>query len=350
MKGFWQSRFLWVFLWPFSMLYRLAIVIRNACYDAGVFRTTRLDVRVISVGNVTVGGTGKTPLVVSLAERLKENGRKVAVLSRGYGRKTKGVVVVSDGHRMLASPEESGDEPYLLAGRLRDVPVVVGESRVAAGRTAIDRYGCDVFVLDDAFQHRSIFRDVDLVVMDANRPWGNGQLLPAGPLREPLSSLDRAHGIVLTHAGQLDPRDARLARIRKWTRAPFLFASHDPVGWVDLKDGTERPMGILNGKRVVAFAGIGNPSSFRKTLESAGVQTEHFLEFGDHHWYGDADIRRIQRSADEYGVDAVVLTEKDAVRLPVSVSWGKPVYYLKIRIKITSGKEFLEDFLRFTSV
>lgn len=327
--------------WPVSLLYALGIRVRNLLYDRGVFKPVHLNARVISVGNVTVGGTGKSPLVMAVAQELADGRRIPAIISRGYGRKSKGIVVVSDGETILEDAAASGDEPLLMARTLRGIPVIVGKKRSDAGRRAIADFGCDILVFDDAFQHRSVFRDLDIVVVDARRLWGNGKLLPAGPLREPRAALKRASVVVMTHAGGAEDRQKAGREMLKYTDAPLLFSVHRPVEWVSLQDGTRQAPRSMEGKRVFAFSGIGNPDAFRRTLENEAVDVADFLEFRDHHDYRPGDIDRICRRAQACGAEAVVTTEKDAVRLP---SLGKPLapsYYLRIRFECLGGMDAL---------
>ncbi|MBC7187723.1 MAG: tetraacyldisaccharide 4'-kinase, partial [Calditrichaeota bacterium] len=231
-------------LLPFSLLYLFVTWLRNFLYEAGVLRQWKLPCAVIAVGNLTVGGTGKTPMVELIARTLRDRGKRVCVISRGYKRRRRGLVVVSDGHQTLAGLEHSGDEPLMLAKKLQGVPVIVDRDRVRAGRLAIERFGAQVLVLDDAFQHRRLRPDISVVLVDAMRGFGNGWLLPAGPLREPASRLAAATVVVLTRAEGPRTDVPIVAKVRKYTRAPLLTARHVPVDLVGA-DGTTRELRAL---------------------------------------------------------------------------------------------------------
>lgn len=297
-----------LFLRGASLLYRLAILARNSCFNMGLLRQEKLPCKVISVGNIAVGGTGKTPMVIYLANLLKEKGFRPAVLSRGYKGKTKAPInIVSDGKRLLMKPEDCGDEPALIAKFLPAIPVLTGPRRVLTGRVAMEQLGADVLVLDDAFQHRQLARDINIVLLNTEKPLGNGYLLPAGPLREPPSSLKRADFIVRTGD------DTRITAIS--SSKPEYYARHQAIAIVNGATGREYPLQNLQGRRVCAFAGIAKPEAFRKTLAEVGAQVVTFLTFPDHHDYSREDIRDIQNKALAEKADMIVTTEKDGVKL-----------------------------------
>ncbi|MCP3982636.1 MAG: tetraacyldisaccharide 4'-kinase [bacterium] len=292
-----------------ALLFRGVVRLRNRHYDRPG-ATCAAALPVVSVGNLTVGGTGKTPVVAWIAERLQERGRVPAVVSRGYGgRAGAGPLVVSDGSGPSVAAEECGDEPFLLARSLPGARVVVGSDRVRGAAEAL-RLGADVVILDDGFQHRRLRRDLDLVLVDANAPFGNGRLLPAGLLREPPSSLSRADVILATRSEADRPLDALAAEVRKHNpTAPLLRAGHRGVGFFDAKGAAaERPA------RAVAFCGIGNPDAFRGDLERAGVALAGFHAFRDHHSFSTEEIARLLREAQNEGAP-LVTTEKDRARM-----------------------------------
>ncbi len=274
-----------------SMPFRLLLQVRETLYETGVLTPLRLPCPVISVGNLTVGGTGKTPMVVALAEGLRARGLRPVVLSRGYKRTSRGVLVVGN------SWEEAGDEPYLMSRRLQNVPVVVGANRYEAGMLAHRRNLGDIFILDDGFQHRRLHRDVDIVTIDPVE-WAAGEsLLPAGPWREPKSAIERAH-FACVH-------DVPGAAVPSLPIPSFLIRTQvDGV----YKDGEPVPLESIRGRAIIAFAGIAKPERFFSTLESLGLRPVKCIRFRDHHRFSRRDIARM-------GGEVRITTEKDAVRL-----------------------------------
>ncbi len=324
------------FLFLCSVLYAAGLRIRTVLFQAGVFKVRRLGRPVISIGNLTVGGTGKTPAAISLASFFKSRGFRPAVLSRGYaGRSGRPVTVVSDGKRRLAGPEEAGDEPCMMAESLRDVPVLTGHRRFLSGKYAIDHLKTDILILDDAFQHRGLARDFDIVLLNAGAPFGNGFLIPRGPLREPKEVLKRADAIVLTgEAGDAAEAAGWLHRLRALCpQAPVLRGVYQPHGLT--RNGCEVfPSDFLRGKRVVAFCGIGNPESFRLSLESAGARIVSFISFPDHFRYSEADTQSICRRAESSGAEMIVTTEKDGIKLAGHPDFYQRIFLLRIRLEI----------------
>lgn len=301
-----------------ELAYASAVHIRNRLYDRpGASRRTRIPV--LSVGNLTVGGTGKTPVVAWLALRLRKEGRTPAVVSRGYrGRAGKGPLVVSVGRGPLVGPEWSGDEPFLIAQTLTGVLVVVGSDRIASAEAA-RRAGADVVLLDDGFQHRRMARDLDLVLLDATSPFGNYHLLPAGTLREPISALSRADAVMLTrsrHGESFGILEHIVARQRPGI--PIFHAGHRATCFVDAHG---RP--VPPPRRVVAFCGIGNPGRFFEDLDQLEVQTAARRAFRDHHVYSNRELRELRALAGRADA-ALVTTEKDMVRIPRGLGFEEP--------------------------
>src|SRR3989442_12990036 len=263
------------------------------------------------MGNLAGGGTGKTPAGEVAAQTLAALGHRPAVVSRGYGRSTRGVQVVADAASIALDPEESGDEPFLLARRLPGIPVVVGSNRHEAARVAIEKFGVTAIVLDDAFQHRTLRKDLEIVMARARRPWGNGHLLPAGPLREPLASLARADLVVATGAlGLGDAREVVEAVDEHAPRVPVLTATLVPsAGWAA---GRMRSVSLaeLGGQRLAAFAGIASPPAFAETLTSTGAVGAELSEVADHHWYSTADVTPLHAPPAELRVGALTPTGK----------------------------------------
>jgi tetraacyldisaccharide 4'-kinase len=293
---------------PYAWGHRL----RLQAYARGWARVRRLPCRVISVGNLTLGGTGKTPLVEAIAALLQRHGRRVGVLSRGYGgRGARSPLVVSDGRRRLASAEAAGDEPVLLAEHLPGVPVVVGRDRYAAGLLAVRRFALDTVVLDDGFQHVQLARDLDILALDATRPFGSARLFPRGDLRERPAALARADVIVLTRWTPNTP-PAALALSRS---TPLFYSWHEPLAVRVLGNGEMLPLAALTEERLLAFCGIGNPESFRRLLLELGAGLVAFATFPDHHAYAPAELAKLAQTAKAQGARALITTEKDGVRL-----------------------------------
>lgn len=322
--------------------YRGLLEARERLYRWGVLRSRRLPCPVISIGNLTLGGTGKTPAVELAVRTLKDFGVRAAVVSRGYGRRSAGVQVVADGKGLRVEPREAGDEPFLLARRLPGVPVVVGESRYEAGRRCLERFGVQALVLDDAFQHRTLEKDLEIILAAGQSPWGNGHLLPRGPLREPLHALGRAHLVVVTSPERDGLAAVREALDRYNPRAPIVAAEYHPVECFEVADSTAnapaRAPENLRGRRLLAFAGIARPQAFRRTVERLGVALTGLVEFPDHHWYSAGDVAGLARRAELAGAEGLVTTEKDHVRLPSAALGTLPIWVLSVRLAITEGQ------------
>ena len=326
-----------------ASLYALATRARAGAYDRGWFAAQSLPVPCISVGNLSVGGTGKTPLVAWLVDALTALGARPAVVSRGYGGSARGPERVTTGGGREAALR-FGDEPALLAAHYPNTPVVVGRDRHAAGLFAVTSGGATVVVADDAFQHRRLARDVDIAVVDASRGLGNGFQLPAGPLREPPASLARAGFVVLNRVGAAPDIEGQRRMVAKFApRASIAEADLVFAGWRDARSGA--PVELPAGAVVYAFSGIANPGSFDRTLEMLGMSVAGGEAFRDHHVYGAREIERLQRAAAASGAAAVVTTAKDAVRIPC---WGGavPLYRAEVKLAMVRGHERLWETLK----
>jgi tetraacyldisaccharide 4'-kinase len=326
---------------PLSTLYGRVLESRARLYRSGALAAERADCPVISVGNLTLGGTGKTPFVEFLARRLRFEGRTPAIVSRGYGRRSKGVRVVSEGAGPLVDPDEGGDEPVAIARRVPGVRVIVGERRADAVRVAIDR-GADIVILDDGYQHLALRRDVDVLLLDAADPFGGGELPPRGRLREPVSALARADAVVFTRIDLADPpREARRELSRWNPEAPVFTARIRTAGLWDER-GSAIADTRLTSRRFVAVCGIANPGSFRASLGELDLSAEELLAFPDHHRYGRRDLERIRRAADRTGSAWIATTEKDAVKLEGRTTL--PVVALRLEVEVGEAEFF--PFLR----
>lgn len=314
---------------------------RTALYRCGWLPSRKLPRRVVSVGNVTVGGTGKTPVVIALVERLLARGLRVAVLSRGYRRRSREPkLLVSDGRTILAGPAEAGDEPYLIAARCPRAVVAVGPDRYQLGRWVLERHPVDCFVLDDGFQHLAVHRDADLLLVDASDPAGLQALLPAGRLREPLAAASRATAVLLTRADVGDWRDITETIERATGRSvrPILSRFRAEM-LVHVATGEARPLDRLAERRLLAFSGIGHPASFRALLEQLGGRVEGEVVFADHHDYTLSDLEAVRARARLNGAELIVTTEKDAGKVAPLVKPGEPVWAVRLGLEILSGRE-----------
>jgi tetraacyldisaccharide 4'-kinase len=336
-------------LWGASHLYRGFLAGYWLGYEIGLWRSRRLPCRVISVGNVTLGGTGKTPFTIWLAQWCRQQGWSVAVLSRGYGsRGSAACQVVSAGDGPCVDWQTAGDEPYLMARRLPGVPVIVGKNRYVTGQYACDRFGVRVVILDDGFQHRTLARDLDVVLVDASNPFGVGSLVPRGVLRESPRALRRADVVVLSRTDMPSSEVSKVRKhIRRWCRRQPLYAvTAVPEALYRGDTSIAEGPAWLARRRVVAFAGIGNPQAFAATLIRLGVHVEALLAFPDHHVYTAADWCAMINIARRRNAECLVTTEKDAVRLPLSWQEPVPVYTLRIGIRFGGGQQALQRRVR----
>jgi tetraacyldisaccharide 4'-kinase len=328
---------------PFSALYSLATRLRLAAYRRHLFSVTKLNVPVISVGNLTTGGTGKTPLVEWVCRVIADQGKRVCVLTRGFGRQNPNQqIVVSDGTKILADVSEAGDEPLLLAKNLVGVAAVVCNSnRAVAGNWAINNLQSQVFVLDDGFQHLRLARDLNIVTIDATNPWGGG-LLPYGHLREPLSGLVRADCVVLTRTEEPAELAPLIETVQKVVgpAVPIFRSRMCSSGWRDLNgDHIEQPSLIL--QPVGAICGLGNPQSFFNHLGREGFELVFERAFPDHYNYQQADVDQVVVQAKQKGARSILTTAKDAVKL-ASLQFEIPCYVLEIEISIAAEADLLQ--------
>ncbi len=323
-----------------SSMYGLGVRARLFLYRTGFLEESRLPCKVISVGNITLGGTGKTPTVEYVARLLKEEGMDVVLLSRGYGGRMRGKYgVVSDGNRLLLSLGEAGDEPYMLAQRLQGIPIIVGRRRDLSGRYACDHFHPHVAILDDGFQHLRVKRDVDILLVDSQTGFGNGYLFPRGPLREPLAQLSRADLFIMTKVENQSSSGELEHRIKSHKRDAIIFHSnYSPEYLTDLNRGKRLPLGYIKERSVASLSGIANPAYFRHLLELTGAKVEEEIIFPDHHVYSGRDIPIIQRAMDK--AEYILTTEKDAEKLSEVIGRDFPIVSLGIGLKITEGDHF----------
>ena len=318
-----------------SFLYLLGHHFRLWAYRWGVFPRRKLDCRVISVGNLTLGGTGKTPFVMMIAETLRGNGMKPAILSRGYGGKSDASVnVVCDGKQTLLSPEWAGDEAVMMADKLKNVPVLTGPDRYQTGQYALKHFEVDTLILDDGFQHLALNRDLDILLFDYCRPLGNGHLFPAGELREPAKEAKRADMICFTrYSHGPNHLDSKLLgsvpQVKTHLRLDSIIRMDDE----EVLDAE-----ILKGEPVAAFCGIAKPEGFRQILLDAQIQLKYFKAFPDHHSYTLQDIKELEASAVKNGARFILVSEKDAVKLK-GMKYTLSFFKVVIELEILEGRE-----------
>lgn len=332
-------------LWPLSVGFRLGVALRSAAYRQGWFRTRRLRRPVVSVGNLTVGGTGKTPLVMFIAQRLLDREWRPGILTRGYKRRSgSDLIVLAPAAERRADPRDVGDEPALLAQSLPEVPLVIGADRYRAGRVAEDRFAVDIHLLDDGFQHLALARDVDVVAIDTTQELADEAILPAGRLREPCSALVRADFVILTRTELGDAGRAEKF-IRHINPRLGIFRSTTALcGLLDAASGEAYPKEGLRDKPVAAFCGIGNPAAFFADLRRWGFSVVVQKEFPDHHAYRESELRRLGERAARSGAVALVTTEKDVMNFPKSWRCDLPVLAGRARTEILEAKAFEEAF------
>jgi tetraacyldisaccharide 4'-kinase len=338
-----------IVLLPLAWLYGGVVMVRNLFFDTGIFWTKSVSVPVISVGNLTVGGTGKTPIVEYIVGVFLSHGISVAVVSRGYGRVTRGTVVVSDGNKVLVPADEAGDEPFQLARKFPSAAVVVDERRTRGARFAVDRLGAEAIVLDDGFQHRWLKRDLDMLVIDIEHPPYATHLLPAGRRRELLRGAKRAQAVVYSRwSDQYGTSVSQKMNIRvPEFRAQFIVSAV-----VNLTSGRKESVEVLKGRPCVAFCGIARPDSFRRILIESGIVVKEFLTFRDHHRYSENDLMDIAERCKSLGLRMVVTTEKDAARLSNEVEQrllsSVSLYYIELATKVMEEENFEKLLLKTT--
>jgi tetraacyldisaccharide 4'-kinase len=347
-------------LYVLSLVFKVAIKCRRALYNLRLMRDATLGVQVIAVGNLTVGGTGKTPVVEKFARELQDAGRKVAILSRGYRSKPRPLherllnklllrqditppKVVSDGQSLLLDSESSGDEPYMLASNLRDVVVLVDKDRVKSGRYAIQKFGCDTLLLDDGFQYWKLRgRRHDVVLIDYQDPFGNGHLLPRGTLREPPSHLGRAHTIFITKIdGSTQELRKRIQKIN--SKAGIIECVHHPLFFEDLFTGEQLPLEHVRHRRLATISGIAQPESFEQSLIRLGNQIVYQRRFADHHRYTQQEVLDVINRGVKRQAEILITTQKDAVRFPKLDRRDLPIYFMRVEIKIIEGATDFQD-------
>ena len=347
-------------LYAFSLVYEQLVNIKLLAYKIGLSSRQELKCYVISLGNITVGGTGKTPTAQKLARDIRDMGYRVVILNRGYRAKWHGEVgIVSDGKQLHMDAAEAGDEAYMLAKHLPNVPVLIGAQRAVTGQYAIEHFGAEVAILDDGYQHWQLVRDMDILLVDAVNVFGNGHLLPRGTLRESMSHISRADVCLMTKVDQAAEGSCEYIRetVHKYNEdAQIVESIHQPRCFIPLADwyidlaGEGVDVNHIKGKRVMAVSAIGNPASFERTLKDLGAVIIESLRYPDHHEYTMAEMQDVLQQADAQGAEAIVITEKDAVKIPVEVAranWSIPIYVICVEVTFQSGAiEFQRELKR----
>lgn len=356
------DQFLLAVLLLASRVYRIVTQFRIWLYDKRVIRNHALGCLVVSIGNLSCGGTGKTPVVEVFAKTLSAKGRKVAILSRGYRSKKHSVwykfrhmfdqqklevppKIVSDGKNLLLDSMYAGDEPYMLASNLKDVAVLVDKDRVKSGLFAIKNYGTDVLILDDGFQYLMLKPHINIVLVDSTDPFGNGHVLPRGILREPIKNIRRADYIFLSKSnGSPRLRHLKAFLRRHNRRAEIIECCHQPK-YIEhvFNRGDQAPLERLRGAKVAALSAIAVPASFERFLTSLGAELVLTRSFADHHRYTQQEIIDFINDAKEAGAELIMTTEKDAVRIPKLDRQDIPLYFLRVEINILSGRESFDQ-------
>ncbi len=350
-----------------SMLYLPIVQLRLRLYRTRVLKPESMGCLVISIGNLTVGGTGKTPVVEMLARALHDGGRRVAVLSRGYksvprplllrlwsrAAKQHGLFaprIVSDGVSILLDSRSAGDEPFMLANNLRGVVVLVDRDRVKSGHHAVRHFGSDAILLDDGYQYQRMRHGIEIALIDRQAPFGNGFLLPRGTLREPPENLRRATHIFITKCDDSGNTDL-IAQIRRFNRtADIIECRHKPVHLRNFMTGEIEPLALLEGLKIGALSGIAVPQSFEDALTGLGARIGISKTYTDHHRYSNHEIELFIRRCAKRSLDAIITTEKDAVRIPRILDPEIPIYYLRVEIDILRGQENYQKLIdRLTS-
>ena len=359
----WRAKLARAILFALSKVFEVLIKARRWLYNVRILRDKTLGVQVIAIGNLTVGGTGKTPVVEKFARELRDAGRNVAILSRGYRSKpiplhTKLVNkillrddqtpprIVSDGKSLLLDSNMAGDEPYMLASNLKDVVVLVDKDRVKSGRYAIEKYGCDTLLLDDGFQYWDLRgRRHDVVLIDRQQPFGNEHMLPRGTLREPPSHLARAHTIFITKSdGNTGDLRKRIAEFND--TAAIIECVHQPLYFEDVFSGERKGLEFLTGKKVASLSGIAQPESFEQSLVKLGSELVYAKRFADHHRFTQQEILNAINRSKKRQAEIILTTQKDAVRFPKIDRRDLPIYFMRVEIKIVAGANDFQDCVR----
>lgn len=337
------------FLHLASIFYGGAVRLRVSLFDRRIFKSRKLPCMVISIGNLTLGGTGKTPMTIYTADLVQRLGYRPAVVSRGYrGRREKKGGIVSDGCNIFLTAEDAGDEAFMMARKLKNIPVLIGRDRFRSGMEAVNRFSADVIILDDGFQHLQLKRDIDLVLLDDTNPLGNGYLFPRGVLREPVSALKRADACILTRCRPGNAMPPELGP------GPFFSTCHNPylvrvipAGSDSANDDNASGAGLelIRGHRAVAFSGIAGNDEFCRMLETMGCDVAGFAGFPDHHWYTPGDFENLMTEIRKSNADMLITTDKDYARIHGRIRWPVDLAVVGIKISLEDQADAFNAFM-----
>ena len=336
------KKYLFIFLYPISMIYRLLIFIRNLLFTNNLLNKKSLPCKVVSVGNISIGGSGKTPMVEYLSKHFQEKGKNVGIISRGYKRNSKETLIVTDGNIKPDSWEKFGDEPYLLAHNLNNVPIVVSKSKYEAGMLLINNFNTEIIIIDDGFQHRSLHRDLDIVLINSKDKYENHKLLPIGQLREPFDNINRSDLVILTKSNLYQNNTYLINKIEKM-KLSYIFSKIIIDDNMITISGEKVKTSLINGENIYIMSALGDSKGFEETINKTGAIIKGHKRFSDHYNYNTKDIQKIEKNAIKSNAKFLITTEKDMVKIK-NYNGKIPLCSLKIYF-IVEQKDELESYL-----
>jgi len=336
------KKHLFIFLYPMSMIYKFLIFIRNLLFKNNLLNKKSLSCKVVSVGNISIGGSGKTPMVEYLSKYFQKKGNKVGIISRGYKRNSKETLIVTDGKIKPNSWEKFGDEPYLLAHNLNNVPIVVSKSKYEAGMILINRFNTEIIIIDDGFQHRSLHRDLDIVLINSKDKYENHRILPMGQLREPFKNISRSDLIILTKSNLYHTNTYLINKVEEM-KLPYIFSKIIFDKNMTTISGGKIKTNQINGENIYIMSALGDSEGFEKTIKKTGAIIKGHKKFSDHYSYKTIDIQEIEKNAIKLNAKFLITTEKDMVKIK-NYNGRIPLCALKIRFKVKQ-KDKLKSYL-----
>ncbi|TFH00548.1 MAG: tetraacyldisaccharide 4'-kinase [Calditrichales bacterium] len=349
LKSLREKKWAQILLIPFAFIYGWVIEMRNFCYHWRIFKTISFPVPIIAIGNITAGGTGKTPFTLFLLELLKSDFGRIVVISRGYGRESRGVRVVSDGQGAILRAVEGGDEPVMIARKCLNVPVIVAERRSKGIQTALEKFKPDLILLDDAFQHRQVARNCDIVLINQHYPLHQAHLLPRGNLREHVRNLSRADMVVITNSDG-HPETTELKFLNRHFRGEIFTCRNHDDGLVDMWHKQTGDISHLAGEKAIVFAAIAEPEQFKNLLLAHDIAIADFLAFPDHHAYKKEDLADIYQRAKSRQCRYIITTEKDLVKIEKGVFQEINLVAVSLKISMPDMQKFRKYLLRYIDI